>query len=75
MKDLLKLFKQNVPVEDVLVRNREVYGVRTAQGDIRAGTVVNCAGMFSSRVASISASEFIPGFWNQPVAPMLFSTR
>ena len=45
---------QNAPVEDVLLRNREVRGVRTAQGEIRAPVVVNCAGMWARQLGERS---------------------
>ncbi|MEJ2384359.1 MAG: FAD-dependent oxidoreductase [Xanthomonadales bacterium] len=46
--------QQNVRVEDVLVRDREVYGVRTDQGEVRAGAVVNCAGMWARQLGERS---------------------
>ncbi|MEE4217927.1 MAG: FAD-dependent oxidoreductase [Xanthomonadales bacterium] len=45
---------QNTPVEDVIVRNGEVYAVRTAKGDIRAEFVVNCAGMWARQLGEKS---------------------
>jgi 4-methylaminobutanoate oxidase (formaldehyde-forming) len=38
---------ENVEVEEILVRNGRAYGVRTAQGEVRAATVVLAAGMWS----------------------------
>jgi glycine cleavage system aminomethyltransferase T/glycine/D-amino acid oxidase-like deaminating enzyme len=45
---------QNTPVEDVLIKNGEVYGVRTGQGDIRCEFVVNCAGMWARQLGEKS---------------------
>lgn len=45
---------QGVPVEDVLVRNGEVRGVRTTEGDIRCEIVVNCAGMWARQLGEKS---------------------
>ena len=45
---------QGIPVEDVLVRNGEVRGVRTAEGDIRCEVVVNCAGMWARQLGEKS---------------------
>jgi 4-methylaminobutanoate oxidase (formaldehyde-forming) len=45
---------QNTPVEDVLIRNGEVHGVRTAKGDIRCEYVVNCAGMWARQLGEKS---------------------
>ena len=45
---------QNTPVLDVLARNGEVLGVRTAQGDIRSEFVVNCAGMWARQLGEKS---------------------
>jgi 4-methylaminobutanoate oxidase (formaldehyde-forming) len=45
---------QNTPVEDVLVRHGEVCGVRTARGDIRCETVVNCTGMWARQLGEKS---------------------
>jgi glycine cleavage system aminomethyltransferase T/glycine/D-amino acid oxidase-like deaminating enzyme len=48
-----KLF-EGVPVSDVLIRNRAVAGVRTADGDIEAEFVVNCAGMWARQLGAKS---------------------
>ena len=45
---------QNTPVEDVLLRDGAVYGVRTARGDVRAGVVVNCTGMWARQLGERS---------------------
>mgnify|MGYP000054804977 CR=1 FL=1 len=42
MLDDEHLFDRLLGDEDVLVRDREVYGVRTDQGEVRAGAVVQC---------------------------------
>jgi 4-methylaminobutanoate oxidase (formaldehyde-forming) len=41
-----KIF-ENTAVEKILIENGKAVGVRTAQGDIRADMVVNCAGMWA----------------------------
>ena len=41
---------EGVPVLDVLTRDGVVTGVRTAQGDIEAEFVVNCAGMWARQL-------------------------
>jgi len=41
---------QNMPVLGVLTRNGRAVGVRTAQGDIQAEYVVNCAGMWARQL-------------------------
>ena len=38
---------ENTPVEKILIENGKAVGVRTAQGEIRADMVVNCAGMWA----------------------------
>ena len=45
---------QNTPVEDVLLCNGEVYGVKTKKGDIRCEFVVNCAGMWARQLGEKS---------------------
>ncbi|MEM1401887.1 MAG: FAD-dependent oxidoreductase [Pseudomonadota bacterium] len=44
-----KLFEK-IPVESILTAKGAVAGVRTAQGDIRAEFVVNCAGMWARQL-------------------------
>jgi 4-methylaminobutanoate oxidase (formaldehyde-forming) len=41
---------QNTPVSGVLTRRGRVVGVRTAEGDIEAEFVVNCAGMWARQL-------------------------
>jgi 4-methylaminobutanoate oxidase (formaldehyde-forming) len=38
---------ENTLVEKILIENGKAFGVRTAQGEIRADMVVNCAGMWA----------------------------
>jgi len=45
---------QNTAVEDVLLRNGEVSGVRTDRGDISCEIVVNCAGMWARQLGEKS---------------------
>ncbi|HET6592794.1 MAG TPA: FAD-dependent oxidoreductase [Xanthomonadales bacterium] len=45
---------QNTPVRGVLTRNGRAVGVRTAQGDIEAEYVVNCAGMWARQLGEQS---------------------
>ena len=45
---------EGVPVIDVLARNGVVTGVRTAQGDVEAEFVVNCAGMWARQLGERS---------------------
>jgi 4-methylaminobutanoate oxidase (formaldehyde-forming) len=46
-----KIF-ENTPVEKILIENGKAVGVRTAQGDIRADLVVNCAGMWAHELGA-----------------------
>lgn len=41
-----KIF-ENTPVKQIVIENGKAIGVRTAQGEIRAEMVVNCAGMWA----------------------------
>ena len=43
---------ENVPVTDVIIRNRTVCGVRTPFGDIQAETVVNCTGIWARQLGA-----------------------
>jgi len=45
---------EDVPVTGVLQERGRVTGVRTAQGDIRAEYVVNCAGMWARQLGALS---------------------
>jgi 4-methylaminobutanoate oxidase (formaldehyde-forming) len=45
---------QNTPVEDVLITNGVATGVKTAQGEITAEYVVNCAGMWARQLGERS---------------------
>ena len=42
---------ENVKVEEILVEGGRAVGVRTSEGDVRADTVVNCAGMWARELA------------------------
>jgi 4-methylaminobutanoate oxidase (formaldehyde-forming) len=42
---------EHTPVEGLLVRDREIRGVRTAERDVEAGAVVLCAGMWTRQLA------------------------
>jgi 4-methylaminobutanoate oxidase (formaldehyde-forming) len=46
-----KIF-ENTPVEKIIVENGKAVGVRTAQGEIRADMVVNCAGMWAHELGA-----------------------
>jgi len=46
-----KIF-ENTRVEQILIENGKVLGVRTEQGDIRADMVVNCAGMWAHQLGA-----------------------
>ena len=50
---------ENVKVEEILVEGGRAVGVRTAEGDIRADTVVNCAGMWARELAA-KAGAVVP---------------
>lgn len=50
-----KIF-ENTPVEKILVENGQAVGVRTAQGEIRADMVVNCAGMWAHELGAQSGT-------------------
>ena len=50
-----KIF-ENTPVEQILIENGHAVGVRTAQGEIRADMVVNCAGMWAHALGAQSGS-------------------
>jgi 4-methylaminobutanoate oxidase (formaldehyde-forming) len=43
---------ENVKVQGILIENGRAAGVRTAQGEIRADAVVNCAGMWARDLAA-----------------------
>ncbi|NBW40562.1 FAD-dependent oxidoreductase [bacterium] len=45
---------QNTPVEEVLISNDVVSGVKTAKGDITAEFVVNCTGMWARQLGERS---------------------
>jgi glycine cleavage system aminomethyltransferase T/glycine/D-amino acid oxidase-like deaminating enzyme len=45
---------EGVPVTGVLTRNGTVTGVRTAQGDIEAEFVVNCAGIWARQLGELA---------------------
>ena len=42
---------EDMPVHDIIVEGGRATGVRTAQGDVRADIVVNCAGMWGRELA------------------------
>jgi 4-methylaminobutanoate oxidase (formaldehyde-forming) len=46
-----KIF-ENTPVEKIIVEKGKAVGVRTAQGEIRADMVVNCAGMWAHELGA-----------------------
>jgi 4-methylaminobutanoate oxidase (formaldehyde-forming) len=46
-----KIF-ENTAVEKILIENGKAVGVRTAQGEIRADMVVNCAGMWAHELGA-----------------------
>ncbi|RFO97834.1 FAD-dependent oxidoreductase [Rhodoferax lacus] len=50
-----KIF-ENTPVEKILIENGQAVGVRTAQGEIRADMVVNCAGMWAHELGAQSGT-------------------
>ena len=45
---------QGVSASGIIKKNGRVAGVRTAQGDIRADVVVNCAGMWARQIGEVS---------------------
>ncbi len=47
---------ENTPVEKILIENGRAVGVRTAQGEIRADMVVNCAGMWAHALGAQSGT-------------------
>ena len=51
----VKIF-ENLPVEKILIENGQAVGVRTAQGEIRADMVVNCAGMWAHELGAQSGT-------------------
>ena len=46
-----KIF-ENTRVEEILVENGRAVGVRTAQGELRADVVINCAGMWAHELGA-----------------------
>ena len=44
---------ENCKVEDIIIKNGEVQGVKTEQGDIKCEVVVNCAGMWGRNVGKM----------------------
>jgi 4-methylaminobutanoate oxidase (formaldehyde-forming) len=50
---------ENVNVTDIIVENGRARGVRTAEGDIAAEYVINCAGMWAHRLGA-SAGTTVP---------------
>lgn len=42
---------EDSPIDEIMVENGKAVGVRTAQGDVRADIVVNCAGMWARELA------------------------
>lgn len=50
-----KIF-ENTKVEKILIENGKAVGVRTAQGEIRADMVVNCAGMWAHELGAQSGT-------------------
>jgi glycine/D-amino acid oxidase-like deaminating enzyme len=49
-RDLGAIIAQRAPVRAILAANGKVTGVRTADGDLAAPVVVNCAGVWASRL-------------------------
>ena len=47
---------ENTAVEEILIENGKAVGVRTAQGEIRADMVVNCAGMWAHELGAKSGT-------------------
>lgn len=47
---------ENTAVEEILIENGKAVGVRTAQGEIRADMVVNCAGMWAHELGAKSGA-------------------
>jgi 4-methylaminobutanoate oxidase (formaldehyde-forming) len=47
---------ENTAVEEILIENGKAVGVRTAQGEIRADMVVNCAGMWAHALGAQSGT-------------------
>ncbi|MFM9999208.1 MAG: FAD-dependent oxidoreductase [Burkholderiaceae bacterium] len=47
---------ENTRVEEILVENGRAVGVRTAQGILRADTVINCAGMWAHELGARAGS-------------------
>ena len=45
---------EHIEVMDILVENGSVTGVRTAQGDVRCETVVNCAGQWARQLGRLA---------------------
>ena len=43
---------ENTLVEEILIENGQAVGVRTAQGELRADVVVNCAGMWAHELGA-----------------------
>lgn len=50
---------ENTKVTDIIVENGQAKGVRTADGDIRAEYVINCAGMWAHQLG-VSAGTTVP---------------
>ena len=51
----VKIF-ENTRVDDILVENGRAVGVRTAQGELRADFVINCAGMWAHALGERAGS-------------------
>lgn len=45
---------ENSPVEDIIVKNGEIAGIKTEQGDIVCQYVVNCAGMWGRQIGKMA---------------------
>lgn len=52
---------EDIYVDEIIVENGTAVGVRTAQGDVRADIVVNCAGMWGRELAN-KAKDVVPLF-------------
>jgi heterotetrameric sarcosine oxidase gamma subunit len=52
---------EDMPVQEILVVDGRAVGVRTAQGDVRADVVINCAGMWGRELAD-KAGAVVPLF-------------
>jgi glycine cleavage system aminomethyltransferase T/glycine/D-amino acid oxidase-like deaminating enzyme len=52
---------ENTSVEEILVNDGRIHGVRTTKGTIKCSVVVNCAGLWGRELAA-TASAFAPMF-------------